>query len=181
MVAILGLGGDAAQLATLGNCIATAREAVEGLTGRAMLSATFKLVTDGWTGGEVTWCGDTMTIDRSPLTSVVSVKYYADGASTLTTMGEDDYMVITGTTPGHVVILIDPPALAERPDAVQIEFVAGSADASLVPQQLRHAVRELAAHFFENPVPVNIGNIVNEIPFSLSSLIARMRVRGGIS
>jgi uncharacterized phiE125 gp8 family phage protein len=128
---------EAAEAAYL---IATARDYAEGFTGRALMQSGWRMVADGWGDG-------TILVDRAPLVAVSSVKYYAEGATTLTTLAAESYLVITGTDPGRVLVTADLPALAERADAVQIEFTAGHVSADLIPSTLRHAVRLLASHY----------------------------------
>lgn len=180
-VAFLRAGGGPEDVAVITAAIAAAREAVQDFTGRALMSAGWRVVTDTWTGGEITWSGDEITLDRSPIVSVASMKYYADGETALTTLSAGtDYIVITGTTPGRVQLLIDPPALAERADAVQIEFTAGATSPANISPTLLHAVRLLTAHFYELRTPVNVGNIVNEIPLGLRHLLESQRVGGWV-
>jgi uncharacterized phiE125 gp8 family phage protein len=129
---------EAAEAAYL---IAAARDHAEGFTGRALMLSGWRVVAEGWGDDGV------ILIDRAPLVAVSSVKYYAEGATTLTELAAEDYLVITGTEPGRVQITADLPPLAERADAVQIEFTAGNASAELIPPTLRHAVRLLASHW----------------------------------
>lgn len=180
MVNMLGLGGSTEELSLLSSYISTARERVTNYTGRAMVKTEFLLVSDSWSGGEITWTGDMMKIDRMPLSaSGVSVKYYPYESTTLTTLTEGtDYIVLDKTTPGMVMLLIEPPQLADRPDAVQIQFFAGHEDVAAISPMLKQAVRELAAHYFELRLPVNVGNIVNEIPFGLRDLLDGQRIGG---
>lgn len=128
---------EAAEAAYL---IAAARDHAEGFTGRALMLSAWRVVTEGWGDG-------VLLIDRAPLVAVSSVKYYAEGATTLATLSTSDYLVITGTEPGRVQITTDLPPLADRADAVQVEFTAGHVSAELIPSTLAHAVRLLASHW----------------------------------
>lgn len=152
--------------------IATAREIVENFTGRALAAEVWTLAADSW-------CIDRITLDRTPLVSVESVKYLPEGGGALVTLSGSDYAVITATQPGTVLLLIDPPALADRPDAIQIEFTAGSATS--MNATLRHALLLLVGHLYELRTPVNVGNIVNEIPMSLRHILESQRVGGWIA
>ena len=174
-VAFARTGGATEDAATIATLISVARGVVEDATGRALMLSGWRVVADGWTGGEITWHGDVMTLDRTPLVDVSSVKYYAEGATTLTTLSPADYVVITGTEPGSVQLLINPPALAERPDAVQIEFTAGAASPELVPAVLRHAVRLQAADYYEKRA--DLGKISDGIRHLLDS----QRVAGWVA
>ena len=167
-------GGATEEAATVAALIAVARDAVENFTGRALLLSGWRMVADEWGDG-------VLVIDRAPLAAVSAVKYYAEGATTLTTLSSADYLVIAGTEPGRVQITADLPALADRADAVQVEFTAGAASPELIPPTLRHAVRLLALHFHELRTPVNVGNIVNEIPLGLRHLLESQRLGGWVA
>jgi uncharacterized phiE125 gp8 family phage protein len=172
--------------------IATARQIVEDFTGRAIITQTWKLTLDKWPldcRGWLAWLEvNTSTerailLPRSPLASVTSVKYYPDDLGAQATLSASTYRVITGTLPGAVFLKSseDWPVLDIRPDAVEIIFVAGAADATTTPKQLTHAILLLVAHLYENRAPVNVGNIVNEIPFTVRALLESQRVGGWIA
>ena len=68
---------------------------------------------------------------------------------------------------------------AEKQGVVaKIEFTAGVTSPAAVSPTLIHAVRLLVAHFYELRTPVNVGNIVNDIPFGLRHLLESQRVSG---
>lgn len=167
--------------ATIGALIPVAREIVENATGRALAPATWKLVASSWPVVS-NWphrTGDLIALQRSPLVSITSVKYWPgdDGAQVTMTAGTD-YRAITATTPGACqIIAASLPDLADRPDAVEVVFVAGVA-ADATPAALRHAVLLTVAHLFEQRAPVNVGNIVNELPYGLRHLLESHRVGG---
>jgi hypothetical protein len=58
------------------------------------------------------------------------------------------------------------------PAAVRVQYVCGAT----APAILKQAVLFLAAHWYEQRLPVNIGNIVNEIPHSLASILWSNRI-----
>ena len=72
------------------------------------------------------------------------------------------------------------PTIAERHDAVRVAFTAGASSWASVPYSQRQAVLFLAAHLYEVRTPINIGNIVNDIPMTLTSLITMNRIGGFI-
>lgn len=175
-------GGGPEDTATLQALISVAREFVENFTGRALMSSGWRVVSDSWSGVTGDTCGDVLTLDRSPLASVQSVKYYAEDEDTLTTLvANADYIVIAGTTPGRVQLLIDPPALEDRADAVQVEFTAGATTPASVPPTLIHAVRLLVSHFYEMRSPVVAGISADEIPLGLRHLLESQRVGGWVA
>lgn len=159
------------ELPTINALIATAREMVEDFTGRALTSSGWLMASDGW-------CGRTITLDRSPLSAVAAVKYWpADGGDQVT-IAPDDYDVITATVPGRVQLLVDPPAIAARADAVTVEFTAGL-PVGEIPATLVHCVRLLVTHLYDNRGA--IGDKTTELPWSLRHLMESQRIGGWVA
>jgi uncharacterized phiE125 gp8 family phage protein len=170
---------DEALITTL---IITARQMVEDFTGRALISQTWKLVQSEWPSG----CSDQgrmMELERSPLISVETVKYYPASGAAQATLASDAYLVLTGPAPGIVYLKSDQdwPDIYDRPDAVEVNFTAGHANAAAVPRPLYHAVLLLIAHLYELRGPVNVGNIVTEIPYTIKHLLESHRVGGWVA
>jgi len=163
--------------------IAAAREYVENITGKCTLSATYRLTSPTWDDIKaVSGDGYFIQLEKTPLISVSSVKYITEDASSLTTVSSGSYSVITAYQPGGVVFAsaYDFPDLnTTRPDAVQIEFIAGHADASDVSPSLRHAIKLLAANWYENRLPVAPVNLM-PIPQTLHALLNHHRERGHV-
>lgn len=176
--------------------IPVAREMIEGQTCRASSKATWTLTAESWDslfrdypaanapmpsitdpiyGVTNTGTSYAIPIFRYPLVSVSSVKYYAPSASVLTTMSASDYRVTTAAEPGIIQLVAAPPAVHDRVDAIQITFVAGSDAPSAAT---KHSIKMLVAHLYENRLPVNMGNIVTDIPFTLNALIAHQKSSG---
>ncbi len=158
--------------------ISVAIEYCISITGRAIGLTNFIVAAPSWESLQNPRCLDVLPLWRSPLVEVQSVKYYAPDASSLTTIDPADYRVITLTTPGVIQFTESFPSIEDRPDAIQIAFSAGSDNAADTPATLRHAVKLLVAHLYENRSPVNIGNIVNTIPYTLQTLIEKNRISG---
>ena len=74
----------------------------------------------------------------------------------------------------------DWPDIYDRPDAVEVNFTAGYADAASVPKILRHAVLLLISHLYENRAAVSNGQ-VTEIPYTVKHLLESHRVGGWIA
>lgn len=152
-----------------------AREFVEEQTGRALVTQTWKLTKSGWPF-------ERLVLERTPLASVTSVKYYPSDGGAQATLSTDVYRVINAGPNTHSWIeLIDGqswPELAARSDAIEVVFISGTAKAS-VKKQLVQAVCLLTKHLYDaGRNPVNVGNIVNEIPYTLRDFIAAQRVGG---
>lgn len=111
-----------------------AREAVEDITKRQLITATWKLTLDAFPAEIV--------LPLPPLQSVSSIKYY-DTDGNQQTLSSSLYSVDTQSQPGRIT-----PAYGESwPDtrtinnAVEVNFVAGYGDAgSDVPMKIRQAM-----------------------------------------
>lgn len=163
--------------------IPVAREYVDSMTGRVSSSCGWKMVTDSWDSafGSTAWDRkQIISLYRVPLVSVESVKYYAPDATSLTTIDAADYAAIISTEPGGILFLEDVPQVdTTRPDAIQIEFTAGYSQPALAPAILRHAVKMMVAHFYEQRTPVAFAS-ASEIPFGLKTMIENQKVGGWV-
>jgi uncharacterized phiE125 gp8 family phage protein len=182
---------DDADDAIVSGLITAARSIFEQLTGRTLIDTVYRAEWDG-----LPRCGTyagaatsrELELPRAPLkaTSPVAwVKYSADDASgTETTFASGNYTVDAGRDPGRYPRLwldddADWPTLGSFPGALRCQFTAGyGATAADVPEEIKVCLKLLLSHLYQNRTPVNIGNIVNEIPFSLRFLIELHQIRG---
>jgi uncharacterized phiE125 gp8 family phage protein len=118
----------------------------------------------------------------APVQSVASVGYL-DSAGVAQVFSSGSYTVAAAATrparPGRVVLTpsADWPSAGDYAGAFYVNFVAGyGTAASDVPADIRTAVLMLAAYWYEQRLPVNVGNIVNEMPLHFQSLIELHRV-----
>jgi uncharacterized phiE125 gp8 family phage protein len=173
----------------LASYLAAARNVVEEHTRRALISQTWALTLDRWPDSRDSlrlhnpvvrrFAGRAIELPRPPLQSVTSISYLrsADGVSAILDAGH--YDVDTSGLLGRVVLRSGKswPDLADAPSAITITYVAGyGATAADVPPRLLAAIRWMVAHLYEVRAPVNIGNIVNDIPFTLRSILDSARV-----
>lgn len=157
--------------------IPVGRQYVEDMTGKVCSRATFRVVAASWES----LGGKTLSIMRSPLVAVTSVKYYSGWGTSQTTMTVNtDYIVCAATEPGIIQLATDPPAVATRPDAIEIIFTAGPERPEQSPPALRHAIKMMVAHLYEERVPVSVQEL-KEIPHSLHALIENQRIGGRIA
>lgn len=133
----------------LESLIREARALCEAGCQRAFVTQTFDMTLDEFPQG----CGDrnAIAIPRPPLASVSWVKYYAtDG--TLATIDAADYYVSTASEPGRIAPVLGYwPATLDRPDAVQIRFVAGFGAPADVPPEVKAAILVTARALREDP------------------------------
>jgi len=148
--------------------ITAAREYVEDVSRRALVTQTWRMSLQAWPAG------DEILLPRPPLQSVMSVVYIdSDGDST--TWSTDGYDVDTDGEPGRIVLAYGEswPSVTLRPtNPIQIIFVAGYGDAaSDVPQWAKKAMMLLLGHWYENREDTIPGTIIKGIPLGVESLI----------
>lgn len=157
----------------IGTLITVARRHVETITGRALINQTWDYFLDNFPSG------DKIVIPLPRLSSVTSVKY-TDKDNVQTTFAASKYIVDTNNEPGQIVLAYGEswPTFTPRPiNAVEIRFVAGyGSGAASVPEGIKQAMLLLIAHWYENREPINIGNIVTEIPETANALLWPYRV-----
>lgn len=108
-----------------------------------------------------------------PLVSVESVKYY-DTAGSLQTLSASVYTVITRQRQRSFIVLTPNqswPSVQVRPAAVQVKYNAGYGAANTdVPADLRQAILQMAAHWYEHRLPVEVGMTSAEVPFTAAAI-----------
>ena len=67
------------------------------------------------------------------------------------------------------------PSLGDRPDAIQITFVAGHTTKVTVPVRLIHGLKFLIGHYNENRQNVVVGPNVQKIPESYNSIVDKFK------
>lgn len=171
------LDGD--QTATLAALIAAAVDYIEGQTGRALAAATYR---ESFTAPRLRDDPMILRLLRGPVTAVTGITYWpADGSAQVTLVASPAAAMLpplADMLPGALLLTADALALdlAKRPDALAVTYQAGSSTSC--PPSLRHGILLLAALWYEEGLPVNIDNIVNELPFGLQNLINSHRVGG---
>lgn len=154
--------------------VITAREEVERVSCHALLTQTWEQVMDNWPAG------DEIRLLHPPLQSVISVKYIdTDGVEAI--WDPAHYLVDTDNTPGRIVLRSGQgwPAASLRPvGGIRIRYVAGWANAGLVPQSFKQAMLLLVGQWYENREAA--GDSVGEkagIPFGVSTLLRSYRAK----
>lgn len=158
-----------------------ARVHLEGETRRAFLTQTWDLTLDyGWPvvredGRHL----NRIVLPRPPVQSVTSITYI-DSAGATQTLAADQYKLAKASTgewfvePAYGVTW---PSVRSEMAAITVRFVAGyGSNPGDVPEPLRQAMLLLIGHFYENREAINIGNIVNELPFAVAALVFPFRV-----
>lgn len=156
--------------------IQAAREHVESVIWRSLVSQDWALTLDAWPSG------DRLELPRPPLQSVATITYVdEDGVSH--TLAAADYLVDTAREPGRVVLKSGAtwPSATLRPAAgIEVAYTAGYGDAGDdVPRAIRAALLLLVGHWYENREAVMEGaRAGQETPLAVDMLLATYRVWG---
>lgn len=162
----------------LDSLIVVARERAELETGRALCTQTWDYKLDEFP------LTDSIELPLAPLISVTSVKYVdVDGVEQ--TWSSANYTVDAPAGPyankGRVIRNYDVtswPDVRTQRLAVTVRFVAGYGDADDVPEQVKHAMKLMIGHWYENRQDVSTldrGETMIGIPMGASALLSPFR------
>lgn len=164
---------DADELMALA---AVAREYVDSVTGRVSVVTAYKASAASWSALMWPLCS-AVQLFRTPLVAVQAVSYYPAGSDTLTVLSPSTYRAITTSEPGMIQFMgVLPEVDNSRPDAIQIDFTAGYPEYQS-PAMLRHAVKMIAGHLYENRLPVAFASC-SSIPYSLTDILENQKIGG---
>ena len=149
--------------------IAAARGHVEALTRRALLTQSWRFVLDAWPAN------GRIVLRMGPLRSVIAARVY-DTANNASTIDVETFVVDVAAD-----VIASPcwalPVPGRSIAGIELDLQLGyGADAADVPDPLRHAVRMLVAHWYENRGLVAAGTVA-ALPAGVDALIAPYRVR----
>lgn len=159
----------------ISNLIAAARDKVEMLTQRALISQEWLALWDCFPSGRV------IQLPKGKVSAITHIKYYADGASVLSTLFSSLYRTDLYSNPARIILLENCswPSTWEDGDAVQVQFVAGyGTTAADVPAELKQAILILVAHWYSVRNPVVVGPSVSDMPKTVEYLAMPYRVWG---
>lgn len=117
---------------------------------------------------------DFFELPRSPVRAVSSITYINDDTGSADTLATTVYALDATQLPARVYLKHDqswPGNVRDITASVVVTYTAGPADAASVLQLHKIAVYWLAAWWYENRLPTNIGNIVNRLPDHLQNVI----------
>ncbi|MBB5518087.1 head-tail connector protein [Amphiplicatus metriothermophilus] len=142
-----------------------ARRAIETRAGLAVLAQTWRLALDRPPGAP-------FALPRGPVSAVAAVEIaMRDGSAS--PVSPDLYDVETGL--GARLAPRGPwPHTDRLIGGVRIEFAAGWPDADAVPEEIKHAIRLLAAHFYEHREAVATERVA-ALPQAVEALVAPYR------
>jgi uncharacterized phiE125 gp8 family phage protein len=156
---------------TVTNLVRAARNYVETVSGRSLITQTWTWTMDGFT--------DALYCPVSPVSAVSSIKYY-DSNNALQTLSAATYEYDLHED----IAVIEPvssstwPSTYTRIDAVAVALVAGyGATPNTVPEEARTAIKMLVAHWFTRRDALVIGTISKEMEIGVARLLSHIRVR----
>ena len=131
----------------INDLIVAARQWTERYCRRAFLTQTWELYLDCFPDDEI-------LLEKSPVSSVTSVKYY-DEDNSLQTFANTKYIVDTAGKPGRIGLTPDEswPSTAKRINAVIVEFISGDANAATFEEQympIKQAMLIFIEHNYDN-------------------------------
>lgn len=155
----------------LDGLLLVARKRAENVTARAFVTQTWRTKYDCFP--------EAFVLPRPKLQSVTSIQYL-DGAGTTQTLSADAYQVDADGEPGRIIPAYGqawPSTRSGALNAATVTFVAGyGGNATDVPDELRHAIKLLAAHWYENREA--LGQVGSALPFAVDSLLGMHSMRG---
>jgi len=152
-----------------------AREYCEEKQACCYYTQTLEMTLDRWP-----WDSDRFTLPRAtPLQSVTSM-IYKDQTGAATTWGPANYIVDTDTTPGQIVLPYGqmwPITVLYPVGGVRVRYIAGTdptSPARPFPARIRHAMRLLIGHWYENREAATIGTLMQsgELVIGVHTLLA---------
>jgi uncharacterized phiE125 gp8 family phage protein len=162
----LGIPAEETSFDTLiGSYIPAARAMVENYTGHVLVQREF---TEDWRG-----FASYFELSRRPIIEVSEVAYTDANGDPATYAG---FVTSLSRTAARVHPARDGywPTLG-RHGVVSITYTAGY-EAGEEPEVLLQAMRLIVGHWFNARETVNIGNIVNEVPFAATALMDQLRM-----
>jgi uncharacterized phiE125 gp8 family phage protein len=155
--------------AIIASLIGAARSHVEALTRRALLAQTWRFVLDRWPAD------GRIALQMGPLRELVAARVY-DFAGNANAIDVESFVVDAAAdviaAPGWSL-----PMPGRLTAGIQLDVELGFGDVVAdVPAALRHAVRLLVAHWYENRGLAAIGQTVALLPAGVNALIAPYRM-----
>ena len=174
--------------------ILTARRYVENYLSVSLITTTWTLWLDGFKKKRVSepwWDGtrqgalsmlngpdaQRIPLMRGPNAAVTSISTF-DRDDTETVYAASNYIVDDSQLKPEVVLRDGAvwPGNLRIAKAVKIVFTAGYANAAAVPQDIKTAMLQLVAHWYENRESVIVGSISSEVPMTVNLLLDPYRV-----
>lgn len=165
--------------ALIDSYIAAAVRTCEEQTRRAFMPQTWRLTLDAFPDGSLNSAispaveGWDILLPRPPFASLTSISYKdTDGATQ--TLAASEYITLGDDEPARVALAYGKtwPDSYAQPGGVAITYTCGYASAAAVPDAIKHAIRFLVGHYYENREATIAGTIITAVPFAVDSLLS---------
>lgn len=151
--------------------IVAARQKVEQITRRALITQTWDLYLDAFPSGDI-------IVPKPPLQSVTSITY-TDTAGDGQTWSSDEYTADTDSEPARIALAFGEsyPDTQDVIKAVKVRFVAGYGDAATdVPDAIITAVKMLVTTWYDHRDTIIEGTSAMEVPGTVDALLSSYRI-----
>jgi uncharacterized phiE125 gp8 family phage protein len=145
--------------------IDTCTALAEQYTQRSFMQAIWELQLDDWYE-----CNTLHQLDRCPLVSVDSIKYFDENNAEVT-LPTSDYEVYNRRVPGFYRFIETLPKVYDRLDVIRVRYTAGygqvddsiAAQQASIPAPIKSAILLLVGHLYENRQDEQVGTIVTKL------------------
>ncbi len=149
-------------------------EMAQNITGRKLMSQTWKVYLDDWPDKEY------VELPYSPLQTVDSTGIvYTNSTNDSTTFGSTAWSEDTVSEPGRVVLENDedwPTDVLHQNNTIEITFDCGYSATSDIPESIIHACKLMIGHWFEQREDTLTGQELKQVPFASEALLAPYRI-----
>lgn len=138
---------------------------VENFTWRVLRPTTFTGYMDTWDDAE---------IHQTPISAISSVKYY-DSDNNFQTLATSDYKVDIVKIPATIEFT-NQPNLYDKPNAIEIEFIAGYASVYTIPEGLIAGLYLMIGHLYDNR-NATMAVQMHTLPIGLTEILGQYNAR----
>lgn len=156
--------------------LTTAQNKLENRYGWALLRQTRMQLMDAFPSGT-----DPMTVQFPPIAAISAITYVDEDGATQT-WSATEYQTSFASVPANTLLTfveIRPAYDYEYPDIrstdinpVRIQYTCGYDGAANIPEEIKHAIKLLVSHWFENREEYLYGRVGSAIDFSIDALMA---------
>lgn len=118
-----------------------------------------------------------LRLGRAPVVSLTSITYVDTNGATQT-LDATKYQADLATEPARILPVYGSywPVVRPQLNAVTATYVAGYGAYTAVPDAIKHAMRILVSHWYENREPVIIGSRMDVLPQTVEFLLGPYRI-----
>jgi uncharacterized phiE125 gp8 family phage protein len=152
----------------ISSLVSAARLYVEARTGRMLPQRTFVVEFDGFPIN-----GEDIVLPFAPVSAVASMSYFdTEGTTRSMTVGTNYRLALGLHLPRIKLPVLSTawPDCANVSDAVSVSLTAGYSGGNAVPEVIKHAMRLLVGHWYENREAVVTGTISSDVGMTVDAL-----------